>query len=85
MFATSLTGWYFGFATGGVVISIVVVLVGTILGEARIIGRQAVSITESLDESRLNTMALWDVDIVNRGVIGINRNAAKARAALAAK
>jgi len=80
--AVSLTGWYVGFAIAAVTISAVVVLVGTILGEARIIGRQAVDITEALDESRLNTMALWDVDLVNRSVIGVNRNAAKARAAL---
>ncbi len=80
--AVSLTGWYVGFAIAAITISVVVVLVGTILGEARIIGRQAVDITEGLEESRLNTMALWDVDLVNRSVIGINRNAAKARAAL---
>ncbi len=82
MFAVSLTGWYVGFAIAAVTISAVVVLVGIILGEARIIGRQAVDITEGLEESRLNTLALWDVDVVNRSVIGINRNAAKARAAL---
>ncbi len=80
--AVSLGGWYVGFAIAGVTISAVVVLVGTILGEARIIGRQAVSITEGLEEGRLNTMALWDVDVVNRSIIGINRNAAKARAVL---
>ena len=82
MFAVSLTGWYVGFALAGLTITIVVVLVGTILGEARIIGRQAVEITTALEESRLNTLALWDVDLVNRSVIGINRNAAKARALL---
>jgi len=82
--AVSLTGWYVGFAIAAVTISAVVVLVGTILGEARIIARQAVDITEALEESRLNTMALWDVDVVNRSVIGVNRNAAKARAALEA-
>lgn len=80
--AVSLGGWYVGFAIAGVTITAVVVLVGTILGEARIIGRQAVEITSALDESRLNTMALWDVDVVNRSVIGINRNAAKARGVL---
>lgn len=78
----SLGGWYVGFIIAAVTISAVVVLVGIILGEARIIARQAVDITESLEESRLNTLALWDVDVVNRSVIGINRNAAKARAAL---
>ena len=82
MLATSLTGWYVGFALAWLTLVVVVVLVGTILGEARIIARQAANITESLDESRLNTLALWDVDLVNRHVIGINRNAAKARAAL---
>ena len=82
MLATSLTGWYVGFALAWLTLVVVVILVGTILGEARIIGRQAVAITESLDESRLNTLALWDVDVVNRSIIGINRNAAKARAAL---
>ena len=85
MFAVSLGGWYVGFAIAGVTITAVVVLVGIILGEARIIARQAVDITEALEESRLNTLALWDVDVVNRSVIGINRNAAKARAALGGK
>ena len=82
MLAVSLSGWYIGFALAGVTITVVVILVGTILGEARIIARQAVAITESLEESRLNTIALWDVDLVNRSIIGINRNAAKARAVL---
>jgi len=80
--AVSLTGWYVGFAIAGVTITAVVVLVGIILGLARIIGRQAVEITAALDQSRINTMALWDVDVVNRSIVGINRNAAKARAAL---
>lgn len=82
MLAVSLTGWYVGFAIAGVTIAVVVVLVGTILGEARVIGRQAVDITEALEQSRLNTLALWDVDIVNKSIIGVTRNAAKARAAL---
>lgn len=85
MLAVSLSGWYIGFALAGVTITIVVILAGTILGEARIIARQAVAVTESLDESRLNTIALWDVDLINRSVIGINRNAAKARAVLEEK
>ena len=85
MVAVSLAGWYVGFAIAGVTIAVVVVLVGTILGEARVIARQAVDITESLDQSRLNTMALWDVDLINRSVININRSAAKARAVLEGK
>ncbi|MEO7518646.1 MAG: hypothetical protein ABIY58_07810 [Acidimicrobiales bacterium] len=66
-------------------ITAVVVLVGIILGEARIIGRQAVEITNGLEQGRINTLALWDVDVVNRSIVGINRNAAKARAALEGK
>ncbi len=80
--AVSLTGWYVGFAIAAVTITAVVVLVGIILGLARIIARQASDITQGLDDSRINTMALWDVDVVNRSIVGINRNAAKARAAL---
>ena len=82
MLAVSLTGWYVGFAIAAVTITVVVVLVGIILGLARIIARQASDITQGLDDSRINTMALWDVDVVNRSIVGINRNAAKARAAL---
>lgn len=82
LFAVSLTGWYVGFAIAAVTITAVVVLVGLILGLARIIARQAAEITRGLDDSRINTMALWDVDVVNRSIVGINRNAAKARAAL---
>ena len=83
--ATSLSGWYIGFWLAGVTITVVVILAGTILGEAAIIAKQAIKVTESLDESRLNTIALWDVDLINRSVIGINRNAAKARAVLEEK
>ena len=83
--AVSLTGWYVGFAIAGVTITAVVVLVGIILGLARIIGRQAVEITNALEQSRINTMALWDVDVVNKSVVGINRNAAKARSVLEGK
>ncbi len=83
--AVSLTGWYVGFAIAAVTITAVVVLVGIILGLARIIARQAVEITGALEQSRLNTIALWDVDQINRAVVGINRNAAKARGALEGK
>ncbi len=83
--AVSLTGWYVGFAIAAVTITAVVVLVGAILGLARIIARQAVEITAGLEQSRLNTLALWDVDLVNKSIVGINRNAAKARTALEGK
>lgn len=77
-----LTGWYVGYIIAGVVITIVVVLVGMILGLARRIGVQAMEITAALDEARINTLPLWDVDKVNRGVRSITRSAAEAREVL---
>jgi hypothetical protein len=80
--AVDLTGWYVGYIIAGVVITIVVVLVGMILGLARRIGVQAMDITAALDEARINTLPLWDVDKVNRGVRSITRSAAEAREVL---
>jgi hypothetical protein len=77
-----LTGWYIGFVIALVVITIVVILAGMILGLARRIGVQAEAITVSLDEGRLNTLPLWEVDKVNEELRLIVRNAEQARAAL---
>ncbi len=63
-----LTGWYVGLAIGAVVIAVVVVLVAIILGLARRISVQARSITGALNQSRVNTLALWDVDKVNESI-----------------
>ena len=78
----SLTGWYVGYVIAVVVLVIVVVLVGTILGLARRIGVQALAATEGLDQARINTLALWDVDKINGGVRSIISSAEEARAAL---
>ena len=78
----SLTGWYVGFIIALVVLVIVVALVGIILGLARRIGVQALAATEALDESRINTLGLWEVDKINGGVRSIIRNAEEARGAL---
>ena len=78
----ALTGWYVGYAITAVVIAIVVVLVASILGLARRIGVQAKAITAALDEGRINTLPLWDVDKVNGGVRSIIKSAQTARAVL---
>lgn len=78
----SLTGWYVGFIIALVVLVIVVALVGIILGLARRIGVQALAATEALDESRINTLGLWEVDKINGGIRSIIRNAEEARGAL---
>lgn len=74
-----LTGWYVGYVIGAVVIAIVVVLVSIILGLARRIAVQADMITASLDEARINTLPLWEVDKVNVALRNITRNAKEAR------
>lgn len=74
-----LTGWYVGYVIGAVVIAIVVVLVSIILGLARRIGVQADQITASLDEARVHTLPLWEVDKVNVALRNITRNAQEAR------
>lgn len=77
-----LTGWYVGFAIAAIVITLVVVLVGMILGLARRIGTQAVGIEAALEASELNTAPLWDVGVVNDALTDIVRDATAARHAL---
>jgi ABC-type phosphate transport system permease subunit len=82
MAAVSLSGWYVGYIIAGVIITVVVVLVGIILALARRIGEQAALITAALDEARINTLPLWDVDKINTGVRSITRSAQTARQVL---
>ena len=80
-----LTGWYIGFVIALIVITVVVILAGIILGLARRIGVQAMAVTESLDESRINTLPLWDVSKVNDSLRAINQHAMAARGVLEAE
>ncbi|MGI9033594.1 MAG: hypothetical protein ACR2HY_07935 [Acidimicrobiales bacterium] len=80
--AVTLTGWYVGFVIAAVVITIVVILVGIILSLARRIGEQALAITAALDQARINTLPLWDVDKINSGVRSIIKSAETARRVL---
>ncbi len=80
--AVTLTGWYVGYVIAAVVITIVVILVGIILALARRIGVQALQITAALDEARINTLPLWEVDKVNSGVRSIIKSAQSARQVL---
>lgn len=77
-----LTGWYVGLAIAAAVIVIVVVLVAIILSQARRIGTQARTITFALEDCRRNTMALWDVPVVNSAVEDIVNSAVTARGVL---
>lgn len=77
-----LTGWWVGMWIGGVIVAVVVVLVAIILGLARRISVQARSITGALNEARVNTLPLWDVDKVNESLRRTATHAQQARAAL---
>ncbi|MGH9279083.1 MAG: hypothetical protein ACRD12_13385 [Acidimicrobiales bacterium] len=82
MAAVSLAGWFVGYVIAAVVIAIVVINVAIILSLARRIGVQADQITTALDEARINTLPLWDVDKINGGVRSITQSAQEARALL---
>ncbi len=82
MLAAVLTGWYVGLTIGAVIVAVVVVLVATILGLARRISVQARSITGGLNEARVNTLGLWDVDKVNESLRRATMSAREARGAL---
>ncbi len=80
--AVVLTGWYVGYVIAAVIITVVVILVGIILALARRIGVQAQEVTAALDEARINTLPLWEVDKINTGVRSIIRSAEQARQVL---
>ena len=80
--AVDLTGWYVGYVVAGVLITVVVILVAIILGLARRIGVQADVVVGALDQARINTLPLWDVDKVNGGVRSIIKSAQEARQVL---
>ena len=77
-----LTGWYIGYVIALVVIAVVVVLVAIILGLARRIGVQAEQITQALDEARIATLSMWEIEKVNTGLRNSTRYAEQARTAL---
>lgn len=77
-----LTGWYVGYAIGAVIVSLVVVLVATILTLARKIGVQAQEAIVALDEARVNTLPLWEVNKASDGLRSITMTASRARAVL---
>lgn len=75
----SLTVWYVSYAIAGLVITLVVILVAIILTQARRIAVQAEKITASLEQTRLNTLPMWDVATVNEGLTNIVGSAQAAR------
>ncbi len=77
-----LTGWWVGYVLGVVIITVVVALVAAILTLAGRIARQAEAITEALDDARVHTLRLWDIEKANAGLRSIVKNAQAARSVL---
>ncbi len=77
-----LTGWYVGYVIGLVVITIVVVLAAIILGLARRIGVQAEMVTQALDDARIATLPMWEMEKVNNALRNTTQYAGEARTAL---
>lgn len=63
-----LTAWVIGYIIGIVVVVSIVVVATILILQARKIASQAANIYQALDEGRANTMALWEVDNVNRSL-----------------
>lgn len=80
----SMFGWYLGFAIGGAVVVVVVLVVGTIIFYAERIGRQAEMAAEAISEAYRNTLPLWEVADTNRSAHGILEDARTARDVLEA-
>ncbi len=77
-----LFGWYLGLGIGFVVVAIVVVLVASILALATRINGQAQEAIQGLDEARVNSLPLWDVQKVNNSARSVLEAARTARGAL---
>jgi hypothetical protein len=81
----SLSGWYVGYAIGGVTITLVVVLVGLIITRARQIAVQAEVIAATLERARANSVSLHSLPVVNTALLSIVSSATAARGVLEGK
>lgn len=75
-------GWFLGLGIAFGIIVVVVIVVATILTLARRIGVQAQMAIKELDDGRVHTMALWDVQKTSDGIKGITDGLRAARGAL---
>ncbi len=73
------TGWYVGIMIGFIIVTVVVILVGMILSQASRIGHQALDGIELMDEARVNTLPVWDLQLANGAITQIWRSAETAR------
>lgn len=80
---TTLSGWYVGYIIAAAVIVVVVAMVAIILAQVRRITGLADDITDTLDDIRVNTVAVPAVGSLNTGLLSVVTRAAQARRTLA--
>lgn len=76
------TGWYAGLGIGFAIVAVVVVFVAIILTLAARIGEQARTGIERMDEARVTTLPVWEIQKLNASATGIWRAAESAREVL---
>lgn len=80
-----LFGWWLGLGLGFALVWVVVIVVSAILSRASRIARQAQTILTGLDQGRITTLPLWDIDAVNTSAKAILERVTEAREMLEAQ
>lgn len=81
MLIAQFGGWYLGMAIATVILVVVVGIVASLLTLATRIADQAIVAAADLDDVRVNTLALADVQRINASALGILDAARAGRAA----
>ena len=74
--------WYIGLGIGFTIVVVVVILVATILTLAQRIGAQARTGISAMDELRVATLPVWELQHANSSITAIWRAAESARGIL---
>jgi hypothetical protein len=76
------TWWYVGLAIGFAIVVVVVIIAASILALAARIGAQAREGIDAMDEARVSTLPVWEIQKTNVLLTGIWRAAEAARKSL---
>ncbi len=80
-----MSGWELGWIIGAIVVVVVVVLLALLIRGATQAAQKAEDIVIALDEAKVNTLPLWEVDTTNQVATRIVGAATSAREYLASK
>lgn len=80
-----MNGWILGWIIGGAVVVVVVVLLLLLIQGAARAAAKAEAVLAALDEAKVNTLPLWEVDTTNQVASRIVVAATAARQFLASK